>query len=96
MPVPRFWIRKDREQYFLMGVIITCAIGGFVSSYWHFSDRLNVRKDIKINVKLSTEQQQKTLRETQYAAPKLRVGSTVYYRIGEETRPSVPRLGEDE
>lgn len=96
MLAPKFWIRKDREQYFVMGIIITCSISGFVSSYWHFSDRLNVRKDIKITRQLSVEAEQKKLRETQYIAPKLNVGSTVYYRLDSDTRPAVPKLGEDE
>ena len=47
IPLRKFWIRKDREQYFLSGVIVTCVIGGFVSSYWHFSDRLSAKPNIR-------------------------------------------------
>jgi len=89
------WIRKDREAYFLSGVIITCSIGGFVSSYWHFSDRITVRKNIQINAKPAQETEQRKLRDLQYTPSKLRVGGTRYYEMGEETAPSVPRLGDD-
>lgn len=92
----RFWIRKDREQYFFNGIIITCVIGGFVSSYWHFSDRINVRQDIKIRKSISTEKQQKKLREVQYAPVKLGAGATRYYRLESDTLPSVPELGDND
>ena len=96
MNVRSFWVRKDREQYLLSGVIITCVIGGFVSSYWHFSDRMNVRQDIKIKDTLTPETDRKKLREVQYAPARLSVGATRYYHLDEGTRPSMPKLGEDE
>jgi hypothetical protein len=42
----RFWIRKDREQYFLFGVITACFIGGFVTTWWHFLDKVSVERRI--------------------------------------------------
>ncbi|MCM2266854.1 MAG: hypothetical protein NDI60_03665 [Elusimicrobiales bacterium] len=96
MAARKFWIRRDREQYLLSGVIITCVIGGFVSSYWHFSDRLNIRKDIKMTRKLSTEAEQKKLREVQYSPQKPGPGGNRYYRLDETTIPNVPKLEEDE
>ena len=90
------WIRRDREQYFLNGVIITCAIGGFVSAYWHFNDRITVRQDIKIKQWLTPDQERKKLKEVQYTPVKLKVGATQYYRLDDETRPVVPKMGEDE
>lgn len=91
-----FWVRKDREQYLLSGVIITCVIGGFVSSYWHFSDRINVRQDIKIKKTFTPEADRKRLKDVQYAPAKLGVGTTRYYRLDERTIPAMPKLGEDE
>lgn len=90
-----FWIRRDREAYFLSGVIITCTIGGFVSSYWHFTDRITVRKNITINAQQVKEAEQRKLRDVQYTPSKPRAGNTKYYEMGEETAPSVPRLGDD-
>lgn len=92
----RFWIRKDRDNYFLGGVIIACTIGGFVSSYWHFTDRIAVRRNIKLKTSITQEQEVKQLRDVQYTPSKRRVGSKQYYKVGEETNPSVPKLGEDD
>ena len=91
MPNRKFWIRRDREQYLLIGVIITSTIGGFVSSYWHFSDRLNVRRNIQIKKELTPEDTLKRLKTTQGASP-LRGAATRYYRLDDETIPSVPEL----
>lgn len=92
----KFWIRKDREQYFLSGVIITCILGGFISSYWHFNDRITVRQDIKIKDWKTPGSEQKKLKDLQYTPSKLKVGSTQYYRMDNDTIPSVPKLGENE
>ena len=92
----RFWIRRDREYYFLGGVIIACTIGSFVSSYWHFSDRITVRKNIKIKAKEIKEPQQRKLRDVQFTPSKLRVGSTQYYRMDDDTLPAVPKLDNDD
>ncbi|PJA13759.1 MAG: hypothetical protein COX65_06650 [Elusimicrobia bacterium CG_4_10_14_0_2_um_filter_56_8] len=96
MNIQNLWIRKDREQYFLTGVIIACAIGGFVSSYWHFTDRITVRQNIKIIKKETTKPQQRKLRDLQYTPARRRVGKKQYYKLDEDTKPSVPKLGEDE
>jgi len=96
MSAHRFWIRSDREQYFLSGVIIACTIGGFVSSYWHFTDRISVRQNIKIKKWRTTEEAQKTLNELQYTPSKLKVGATQYYRLESDSPPAVPKLEENE
>lgn len=95
MGARRFWIRRDREDYFLGGVIIACTIGGFVSSYWHFTDRITVRQNIKITSKMAPETEQRKLRDTQFTPAKLRVGTTRYYRMEGEGGTSVPELEDD-
>ena len=96
MNLRKYWIRKDREQYFTIGIIVACSIGGFVSSYWHFTDRITVRQNIKIRKTETTKSQQLKLRDVQFTPAKLRSGATRYYRLDDETRPSVPKMGEDE
>jgi hypothetical protein len=91
-----FWIRKDREHYFLMGIIMACSVGGFVSSYWHFTDRITVRQNIKIRKTDLTKTRTTGLREVQYTPVKLRTGATQYYRLSEESKPSVPKMGESD
>lgn len=95
MNIRKFWIRKDRESYLLTGLIIACSVGGFVSSYWHFTDRITVRQNIKIRKTEPTRKLQTKLREVQYTPVPLRTGATRYYRLDEDTRPSVPKLGEE-
>ena len=77
-------------------MIIACTIGSFVSSYWHFSDRITVRKNIKIKAKEIKEPQQRKLRDVQFTPSKLRVGSTQYYRMDDDTLPAVPKLDNDD
>lgn len=91
-----FWIRKDRDQYFLCGVLLTCVIGGFVSSYWHFSDRLKVKPVLKLPQRMiSKEQESQKLKEAQFYVPKFQVGATQYYKLEEKsTLPRIPDLPE--
>lgn len=98
MNIRKFWIRKDREQYLLSGVIITCVIGGFVSSYWHFSDRIQIRKDIRMKTRAPKEtmQRMQRLKEVQFSAQKLKIGATQYYRLDPGTKPIVPKLGKED
>ncbi|MDD5208817.1 MAG: hypothetical protein PHV36_05475 [Elusimicrobiales bacterium] len=95
MNIRAFWIRRDRETYFLTGVILACSVGGFVSSYWHFTDRITVRQNIKLRETAPTKTQQSKLREVQYTPTKLRSGATQYYRLDDYSKPSVPKMGED-
>ena len=90
----RFWIRKDREQYLLTGVIITCVISGFVSTYWHFSDRIQVKRNITINSGVKKETMQR-LKEVPLTPQKLKAGATRYYRLDSTTKPMVPKLGQE-
>lgn len=92
--IRKFWIRKDREQYFLSGVIVTCVIAGFVSSYWHFSDRIMVKQKIQIHQKaISKAAEFQKLKEVGYFAPKLQVGATTYYKMEEKSSlPAIPDL----
>lgn len=88
------WIRKDREEYFLGGVIITCVIASFLSVYWHFSDRIPPKKFDK-----GREKQfygaRPAPRHPSGFSPYLYPGATgrqttTFYRLGEETIMAVP------
>jgi hypothetical protein len=87
----RFWIRGDREPYFLSGVIMTCFIAGFVSVYWHFSDRLAVKRNIKIYQRdISKKQESQKLKESQFYSPKSQSGARQYYKL--EKKSALPRI----
>ena len=92
----RFWIRRDREQFLLSGVIITSMIGTFVSNYWHFQDRVAVHRTIKINAQKSKDAQQKALKEVQFMPSRIKPGAKQYYKMDSGNGPAVPRMGEDE
>ena len=96
MNLRKFWIRKDREQYFVLGVTLACTIGGFVSSYWHFIDRITVHQNIKLLERAPTKTQRSKLREVQYTPTKLGSGATQYYRLDNYSKPLVPKMGEDD
>ena len=37
----------------------------------------------------------KRLKEVQFSAQKLKIGNTSYYKLDSETRPVIPKLGEE-
>ena len=89
----KFWIRKDRERYLLGGTIITCLAAGLITAHWHFTDRTQTSRGVRVVPRASRSRQQ-NLRELQFTTQRMTVGSTSYYHLGENTKPSVPRLGE--
>ncbi|MDA8130449.1 MAG: hypothetical protein M0011_02975 [Elusimicrobia bacterium] len=96
MKLGDLWIRKDREEYFLTGLIICCSIAGFVSSYWHFTDRISVRQKIKLHTRIQNAAEDRKLRDTQFAPSRLRSGTTQYYHLDEGVMPAMPKLGDHE
>ncbi len=88
----KYWIRKEREPYLLLGVIITCIAASLVSAFWHFSDRTTIKRDVRIGVKVSKKRQQ-GLRDLQFTTQKMRAGTTSYYSLGGEAKPFVPLPG---
>jgi hypothetical protein len=68
------------------------VIAGFVSSYWHYSDRISVKPKITINqVAITKAQEIQKLKDAGYFAPKLKVGATRYYTLEEKGfLPGVP------
>ncbi|MBU2573201.1 MAG: hypothetical protein KKH28_03895 [Elusimicrobia bacterium] len=95
--IKKFWIRKDREPYFLHGFIIACFIACFVSSYWHFLDRTAVKPNIRMTKKaVSREDEIKKLKESRFYTPKPGGKATKYYKMEEKSAlPTIPDLPED-
>jgi hypothetical protein len=91
----KYWIRKDREQYFLNGVIAACVVAGFVTSYWHFSDRISVKRNLNLRkTRISKVQEFQKLREAGLFSSSLQGGATKYYKVETETDalPKIPDL----
>lgn len=96
IPLRKYWIRKDRERYFLIGVIVNCVIASFVSSYWHFSDRITAPPNIRLHAQdISRKLESKKLKEAQFYEPRFKADATQYYRIERDVaRPKIPVLPE--
>lgn len=92
----KFWIRRDREQYLLGGAIVTSIIASYVSAHWHFVDAVNTFKNIKTYTQEASKRPVKKMREVEYTPAKMKAGSKQYYRMDNETVPSIPRLEENE
>ena len=87
------WIRKDREEYFLGGVIVACAIASFISVYWHFSDRVPLKELARDREKPFQGSRPSPKRSSGFS-PYLHSGATgrttAFYRLSEDTVPRVP------
>ncbi|MCG2726605.1 MAG: hypothetical protein L6420_10250 [Elusimicrobia bacterium] len=94
----KFWIRKDREIYLLSGVMITTTISAFVSSYWHFSDRMEVSSKININLHMEMDKKKEFTRFKEAASysnePK--TGDKQYYKLEEIPAMTMPGLYEED
>ncbi len=94
----KFWIRKDRETYLLSGVIITTAISAFVSSYWHYADRMEVANKININIHLEMAKEKEFTRFKEAASYSQKPGkdNKQYYTLEENPALTMPKLYDEE
>ena len=92
----RFWIRKDREEYLLAGVMVASVIASYVSAHWHFTDTLNALNSMRPTLQGPAKNQGKKIREVEYITDKSRAGKTEYYHMDSETTRAMPRLEENE
>lgn len=72
----KFWIRKDRENVFFSGLIVTCICASIATTYWHFYDRTELRPKIKMNNPISKEKEYKELKETEISMAGLKIKRT--------------------
>lgn len=65
----KYWIRKDREHLFFYGVIMASIVGGFVTTWWNFSDRIAVKRSIALRKepKITKLKEAEILRENRLA-----------------------------
>ncbi len=79
----KYWIRKDREEFFFTGFMLSCMIASFVITYWHYLDRVEMKPKIKL--KYEDKKEIKKLKDVDYMVP-LKKQST-FYKIDEYFRP---------
>lgn len=95
MNIRKYWIKKNREESFLLGVIAVCIIAGFVTNHWSRSDRLSVRPEIKVKFeKLSKERQKRLLKEVALSQPTK--SNKQFYHLDNKTKQVVPKLFSNE
>jgi len=87
----RYWIRQDRERFFFAGLLMTCTIASFITTYWHYNDMTELKPKIKIDTNLSKERQYKILKEADYIPPVTK-NTTSFYKIEEYAKPSIPSI----
>jgi len=87
----KFWIRQDRERAFFAGLLITCSIASFITSYWHYNDMTELKPKIKIDSGLTKEKQYKVIKEADYIPP-INQSTTSFYKIEEYAKPSIPSI----
>lgn len=90
----RFWIRKDRENFFFSGLLLTSIVATITISYWNYSDMTEIKPKIKLDTNLSKEKQYKILKEADYIPPIIKSGTTSFYKIDEYAKPQLPPLPE--
>jgi len=94
----KFWIRKDRENYLFSGVLIASIIGGFVSSYWHYLDRMEVLSKITmdVNMEMNKEKEFDRFKEAASYSDQPKAGDKQYYKIEENPALTMPELYKEE
>jgi hypothetical protein len=93
----KHWIRRDRDEYFLFGVMLTACIASVVSLYWHAADRINVKRSILMQAApAEAAQEAQGIRESGYLTPSETGGAPQYYKMEEAIRlPNVPDPAKD-
>lgn len=94
------WIRKDRDQYLLAGVVASSIICGYVAGSWHADDRMNMLKNITISApaqppKETQEKDLGRLQDAEFIPAKKKVLKK-YYRMEDENEGAVPDLEEED
>lgn len=80
----KYWIRKDRDDPFFMGFIITTIIASVVTTYWHWWDMMELKPKIKLKVEAKKDEIKK-IKDVDYMI-NLKKSST-FYKIDEYFKP---------
>jgi len=79
----KYWIRKDREDLFFVGFMITCMVASVVTTYWHYFDMIEMKPKIKLKTEEKSKKEIKKLEEVGYMI-NLKKNST-FYKIDDDT-----------
>lgn len=80
----KYWIRKDREDLFFTGFMLTCMIASVVTTYWHYFDMIELKPKIKLKSDIKKEDIKK-IKDVDYMIG-LKKDST-FYKVEEYFKP---------
>lgn len=80
----RYWIRRDRENFFWSGFMLACMISSVVTTYWHYFDMVELRPKIKLKT-IDSKKEMKRINDIDFMVP-LKKTST-FYKIEEYFKP---------
>ena len=94
----KFWIRKDRENYLLSGVLLAAITSGFISSYWHYADRMEVFSKIDIDLHMNMEEGKEfdRFKEAASYSTTPQEGEKQYFKLEENPEMAMPELYTEE
>jgi len=81
----KYWIRKERDDFFLMGFIITCIIASIATTYWHYFDMTELKPKIRLKGEKTKKELFKEIKDVDFMI-NLRKSST-FYRVEEYFKP---------
>lgn len=94
--VRRFWIRRDREDYLVTGLVITGLISSYTMAYWHKADNVNAYLSLHRNAVKVIQQGEAQVRETGLSLSRQRATTDKYYNLEKKAAaPEMPELGGD-
>lgn len=80
----KYWIRKDRDDFFWSGFMLACMIASIVTTYWHYFDMIELRPKIKLKTTQAKDTIKK-IKDVDFMLP-LKKSST-FYKIEEYFKP---------
>lgn len=80
----KYWIRKDREDFFWSGFMLACMITSIVITYWHYFDMIELKPKIKLKT-TDSKKEIKSIKDVDFMIP-LKKTST-FYKIEEYFKP---------
>ncbi|MEF3279879.1 MAG: hypothetical protein K6357_02795 [Elusimicrobiota bacterium] len=89
----KYWIRKDREDFFFTGFMITCLVASVVTTYWHYFDMIELKPKIKLKTEFKKDDIKKiSQQDVDYMVPLKKIST--FYKVEEYFKPDMEKEGE--
>ena len=81
----KYWIRKERDDFFITGFILACIAASIVTTYWHYFDMTELKPKIRLKGEKTKKELFKEIKDVDFMI-NLKKSST-FYRVEEYFRP---------